>query len=129
MITRLWLFIGIGASLILTSGCQNTGEGMKEDTSNMQKEGQKMGDNVAEGTRDTMAAVDLTPKIKSAIISNPMLNDEKNLVNVDSSEESVTLTGHVTSQELKDTAGKLAEQVIFESNAKQKLKNELVVQP
>jgi len=125
--SALALLLGLGAV-----GCQNTAEGVKEDS---QQVGQKVseatqevGRDVKEATGDIGAATTLTPDIKSAITADPALNDPKNLINVDSTDEVVHLKGHVTSNELKKKAGEIAQKVLNDRNAKNQLSNELVVE-
>jgi len=125
--SALALLLGLGAI-----GCQNTAEGVKEDS---QQVGQKVseatqevGRDVKEATGDIGAATTLTPDIKSAITADTQLNDPKNLINVDSTDEVVHLKGHVTSNELKKKAGEIAQGVLDKRNAHNKLSNELVVQ-
>ncbi len=91
-------------------GCEKTAEAAKEDTT---------------------AAMDatMTPKIKSAIISNPILNDPDNLVDVETSGSTVYLRGHVETQEAKDEATQIAQRVLDENGAKFQLVNELEIQP
>jgi len=125
--SALALLLGLGAV-----GCQNTGEGMKQDA---QQAGQAVSEGAREVAKDTReaagdigAATTLTPDIKSALTADAQLNDPSNLINVDSTDEVVRLKGHVTSNELKRKAGEIAQGVLDKRNAKNTLSNELVVQ-
>lgn len=123
----------LGLTLAFMVGCGNTAEGMKEDSQiNSQKaaeSSQKGAEATKDAAKDVQAATLLTPKIKMAISAETLLNDSKNLINVDSTEEKVTLEGHVTSMELKDLAGKIAAKVLADNSAKQPLENKLEIKP
>jgi hypothetical protein len=83
---------------------------------------------VQEDTADATEAI-LTPKIKSAIIANPILNDPNNLIDVMTEGGTVYLRGHVVSEEAKSEATQIAQQVLDESESKFPLVNELEVKP
>ncbi|MEQ1823833.1 MAG: BON domain-containing protein [Fimbriimonadaceae bacterium] len=106
-------------ALVLAVGC---GQKAAENTQN-----------AAEGASTTAsnleAAAMLTPKVKLAISADKQLNDPTNMINVNSSEEMVTLEGHVTSAILKEQAGSIASKVLTENNAKQSLDNKLEIKP
>lgn len=123
----LALVVGFGAI-----GCQNTSEGVQQDAQNagqaVEQTAERTGAAVQEGAQDAGAALTLTPKVKNAITADPQLNEDENLVDVDSTDQVVHLKGHVTSNELKRKAGEIAERVIKESGASQKVSNELIVQ-
>lgn len=125
--TALALLLGLGAI-----GCQNTAEGVKEDSQNagqaVSSAAQEAGKDIKEGTKDIGAATTLTPDIKSAITADAQLNDTRNRIDVDSTGETVHLKGHVISNELKKKAGDIAQRVLNERNAKNQLSNELIVQ-
>ncbi len=95
---------------VCLAGCEKTAQAAKEDTT------------------ATMDAT-MTPKIKSAIIANPILNDPDNLVDVETSGETVYLRGHVVSQEAKNEATQIAQRVLDEADSKFQLVNELEVVP
>jgi osmotically-inducible protein OsmY len=83
---------------------------------------------VQEDTQDTVEAV-LTPKIKSAIIANPILNEDGNVIDVETEDGVVYLRGHVMTQEAKDEASQIAQRVLDESESDYRLLNELEIQP
>jgi hypothetical protein len=83
---------------------------------------------VQEDTADATEAI-LTPKIKSAIIANPILNDPNNLIDVMTEGGTVYLRGHVVSEEAKAEATQIAQQVLDESESTFPLVNELEVKP
>ncbi len=114
--------------------------GCGSDNKSAGKDSESFGQKVAEQTqnassdavetsKDLQAAAMLTPKIKLAISADKQLNDSKNLINVDSTEEKVTLEGHVTSIALKEIAGTIATKILKESEAKQSLDNKLEIKP
>lgn len=76
---------------------------------------------------DIGAATMLTPKIKNAIIANAKLNEKKNLIDISSTEEMVTIDGHVTSEELKALAEEVVTTYLKDSGEKQKVKNNLTI--
>jgi osmotically-inducible protein OsmY len=127
-LSALALVIGFGAI-----GCQNTAEGVEQDASQIgQKTAEtvdKAGDAAREGAKDASAAIALTPKVKNAIVADTQLNDPSNVIDVDSADNIVHLKGHVTSEALKQKAGEIAQRVLDEAKATDKLSNELVVQP
>jgi osmotically-inducible protein OsmY len=136
-------------------GCTNTAEGVKQDTAQAadatQKaaevaanETKKAADTVATETqkatdtaatetqkvaKDASAALALTPKVKTALISDEMLKDVRNRIDVDSADNVVHLKGHVISAEMKKRAGEVAQKVLTDANATDKLSNELEVRP
>jgi osmotically-inducible protein OsmY len=120
-------------ALVWATGCGNTVEGVKKDAEiNGQKAAEQTQDltkSAAEAGKDISAAAVLTPAIKLAITADKRLNDPKNLIDVNSTDEKVTLSGHVTSEELKSLAQELAANVLKEKAAKQTLENKLEIKP
>jgi osmotically-inducible protein OsmY len=112
-------------------GCGNTAEGMKEDSAKNRQKSAESTENIVEGAKNAGAAFGaatmLTPKIKTALEADTRLNLPANLIDVDSTDDNVTLTGHVTSRELKDLAGSITTKVIDEAKSKQKLENKLEI--
>ncbi|MEQ1934073.1 MAG: hypothetical protein ABL962_09360, partial [Fimbriimonadaceae bacterium] len=107
----------------LIAGCKNTADGIQKDSeSNGQKAAEQTQDAVSgasQTAKDLEAAAMLTPKVKLAISADKLLNDPTNLINVNSSEERVTLEGHVTSVALKNLAGEIGAKVLKENSANQ----------
>lgn len=136
--------LGIVAILALSAiGCNDTAEGAKNDmrdnsinASSKLKEGLDSGANMAKDAaneasntgQDMSAAAQLTPRIKNAINADPQLNLDGNRIDVDSTKETVTLTGHVLSEELKEKAFKIAKEELTNAKAGQKLINQLSVE-
>ncbi len=112
-------------------GCGNTAEGMKEDTAENRQKSADSTQNVVEGAKaagDTFgAATMLTPKVKVALEADKRLNLPENLIDVDSTDEAVSLSGHVTSSALKELATEITQKVITEAGSKQKIENKLEV--
>jgi osmotically-inducible protein OsmY len=119
--SALALLLGLGAVGCQREEAQQAGQEVSQATD-------RAGETIRETTGDIGAATTLTPDIKSAIIADSQLNDPSNRINVDSTDEVVRLTGHVTSNALKQKAGEIAQRVLNERNAKNKLSNELVVE-
>jgi osmotically-inducible protein OsmY len=120
------------ASVILV-GCSSTTEGVKEDAEvngkKISSEAESLSENISGTGRDINAAMMLTPKITSAINDNQKAENDKNKIDVSSTEEKVFLTGHVASEERKAKAEELARGILKENNAKQTLENKLEVTP
>lgn len=116
------LMLGLSALGIGLTGCSNTVEGAKEDTS-------KMGTTSADAGKDTTAATVVTPMVKNAIIADAQLNDSRNLIDVDSKDNVVHLKGHVISAELKTKAEQIATKVLKDNNKTDTVSNELEVKP
>lgn len=129
---RMLPIILVAAGLMLV-GCENTAEGVKKDAEiNGQKAAEQSNEVVKsanEAGKNLGAATTLTPEIKTAITADKRLNDPKNLIDVDSTDEKVTLKGHVTSADLKSLAQELTEKVLKDRNAHQTLVNELEIKP
>ena len=117
-------------------GCKATSEGAKEDTrdnsinaSAKVKEGMDSGSNMAANAASDIkdaganlsAAARLTPRIKNAINAEPSLNVDGNMIDVDTTDDQVTLKGHVLNEDLKKLASKLAKEELAKSKATQKL--------
>ena len=132
--------VGAGIGVM---GCQNTAEGVgadaKNDTSAVGNaagkvaEATKAGvdsavDTTKDATKNAADATTLTPKVKAAIIGNPTLNNPKNLVNVDSKNNTVYLKGHVVDNASKKLAGEVASKAVAESGSKDTVANQLTVQ-
>lgn len=118
-------------SLALMLGCGNTADGMKKDSEVVGEKtaqgAENAGKNMNEAGGDIGAATMLTPKIKNAIIANARLNEEKNLIDISSTEEVVTIDGHVTSEELKALAEEVVTTYLKDSKETQKVKNNLTI--
>jgi osmotically-inducible protein OsmY len=127
-LSALTLVVGFGAV-----GCQNTAEGVAEDSSNAGKAIEtgavEAGKATQDAAKDTSAALSLTPKVKNAILMDAELKDPRNEIDVDSADNVVHLKGHVTSNEMKAKAGEIAQRVLKDAGATDKLSNELQVTP
>jgi|688.fasta_scaffold597246_2 osmotically-inducible protein OsmY len=118
-------------ALAMMIGCGNTADGMKQDSEVVGEKTAQGAENMTkdanEAGGDIGAATMLTPKLKNAIIANARLNEEKNLIDISSTEEMVTIDGHVTSEELKALAEEVVTTYLKDSNATQKVKNNLTI--
>lgn len=123
----------LSMGLFLTLGCQNTAEGMKEDAEiNRQKAAQateNAGAEMKETGADVSAAMTLTPAIKAELGKDEELKAVIGQIDVDSTEEQVTLNGTVPSAGAKAKAESIAATVLKDKSAKQKLVNKLEVKP
>ena len=111
------LLLVLGFTLL---GCAETNDADSDSTN---EESGQMSE-----TDDQLETV-LTPKIKSALIANPILNEDGNLIDVTTDKGVVYLRGHVVSQEAKDEATQIAQRVLDESESKHTLMNELEIVP
>lgn len=122
-------------------GCNDTAAGMAEDTKentqavadaseemadNVQEGAEKAADDVVEASKG-VAATTLTARIKSALIANPITNESNVEINVDSTAEMVTLSGHVVTAKQKEEAEQIAKEILRETGATQKFENKLEV--
>lgn len=118
---------------LLALGCSNTGEGLQKDAelngekaSQLARDGMKGAEEVR---KDAAAAASLTPAIKVALTAEPTLNDEGNLIDVDTNEDRVVLSGHVKSEALRQLANSVARRVLQDRKERQRLVNRLEVKP
>ncbi len=112
-------------------GCGNTADGMKEDSVDNRQKAADSTENVVEGAKNAGAAFGaatmLTPKVKVALEADKRLADPANLIDVDSTDDMVTLSGHVKTSALKELATEITQKVITEAGSKQKIENKLEV--
>lgn len=120
-------------AVVFISGCGNTAAGMKEDSKDNGQKSAEQAQNISRGAneagKDFGAATTLTPVIKTAIVADKRLNDPKNLIDVGCTSETVNLSGHVTSRELKDLAESITMKALKEKSATQKIENKLTIMP
>src|SRR5579875_2635407 len=105
----LGLLAAVGL-LLGAAGCANTLNGAKQDAATDTQKGattadqaaatakadaQKAGAAVASVPQDAKAATVVTPEVKTAMVRDPVLNDPRNVINVNSVGHTVHLTGHV----------------------------------
>lgn len=123
----------LSLGLFLSLGCQNTAEGMKEDAEiNRQKAAQateKAGAEMKETGADVSAAMTLTPAIKAELGKDDTLKPYVDQIDVDSTDEKVSLNGTVPTDAAKARAEEIATAVLKEKSAKQKLVNNLEIKP
>jgi len=126
----------LGAAAVLfgigLAGCQNTAEGAKEDTAQNTQAVQKAADKAADATQqaaqNTGEALGMTPKVKTAITSDSLLNDTRNTIDVDTANGVVHLKGHVVNNDMKKRATEVAEKAVKDANGTEKVSNELTVE-
>ena len=107
-------------------GCAKTAEGLAEDT---EKNTETASKEVNEALDDVgkAGAPLLTPRLKTAITSDVQLNDSRNRIDVDTTSETVTISGEVYSEEMKIRAEEVVRAEMKQAEANQTLKNVLVV--
>lgn len=117
---KTWIIALLACAMF---GCQNTAEGVKEDAESNMESAAK----TADESLDAFDNGKLTMAIKTAIIADDGLNDTRNMVNVDTTDGSVILTGHVHSAELRDRAAEIAKEEIDEAGVTRTIENELEI--
>lgn len=135
------MLLALPVGLVL-SGCGNTLSGAKQDATNdttktaqaaqdaghaVKTGAQETGAAVATGARNVKDAATVTPEVKTAIISDVVLNNSANLVKVSSVGQTVTLTGHVGTATMKQHATDDAQAVLSHHHANFKIDNRLTV--
>jgi predicted small secreted protein len=145
--------LALGSATLM--GCSNTAKGVDTDT---EQNGAKVADaaktaadatktaadnaaaatkeaattaakGVKEAGKDVGAALDVTPKVKTAIIADTQLNDSRNLINVGSKDKVVHLEGHVVSASDKTRATAVATKTLKDMDSSFTVSNELTVKP
>ena len=146
----LTLVLGVGVAL---SGCGNTLSGAKQDAANDTQKTQQAAADAAQSTKDAAnqaaqstkeaadkaskavaevpqdigAATVVTPEVKTAILRDPILNNPSNLINVNSHDHVVVLTGHVMDASMKQRATEDTQNVLNKRHGSFTLNNNLTV--
>jgi|GEM_PF-1246764 len=130
------------AMMLVGAGCENSAKGLEKDTEQNAQGVSKATDkaidgatgaasNAGEGVSDAAANVGaatiLTPRLKNAVTADAQLNERRNLINIDSTDETVTIRGHVMNQELKAHAEDVVKKEMKQAEAKQRVINELEI--
>jgi len=138
----LFLFPVLAGLSIGLTGCGNTLSGAKQDTAtDTQKVGaaanqaaadtataaHNAGQAVKAVPQDVDSAAAVTPEVKTAIIRDPVLNDPRNLVNVNSHDHVTHLTGHVINANMKARAAEDAQAVLTRRHPNYQVHNELTI--
>lgn len=113
---RVTLLAAIAFTLI---SCGNTVDSAKETV----KEHTPTKDQVASAGQ----AIKLTPLIKGAIVANPILNDSSNKIDVDTNETTVTLSGTVKNEAMRNEAVKIAKSILAKTSSTQKVDDKLQI--
>ncbi len=116
----------LAAICVMAAGIVGCSKDAKDSVNDSTK---AIGKDVKAGAEDAGAAMSLTPEIKSAIVANPFLNEDGNVIDVDSTAEAVVLRGHVKSEKNRALAEEIARKILKDKGSKTPLKNELKVQP
>jgi osmotically-inducible protein OsmY len=101
------LVAALAAATLATAGCEqrsadNAGRSVGPAAAKMQAQTSQAGDKVAMAADDTA----ITAKVKAAILAEPGLKSLQ--INVDTKDATVTLTGNVDSDMLRDRAKQIA---------------------
>jgi osmotically-inducible protein OsmY len=105
---RLALFaLAVAAGAALT-GCGNTLSGARQDaaqnTQAAKQAAQNAGQAVKQVPENAAANTVVRPAVKTALIRDPVLNDPRNLIDVNAAPGRITLTGHVQTASMKQRA-------------------------
>lgn len=119
MIRYSILFLGVAAITAL-SGCDDSAKGAGNKTD-------EIGADIKKGADNAGAAMSLTPDIKSAIVASPFLNEDGNLIDVDTTSEGVTLKGHVKSEKNRTMAEDIARKVMKDNGSQLPLQNKIEI--
>lgn len=135
-------FLAAGAFLLGAAGCANTLNGAKQDAATdtqkaataadqaaatAKSDARKAGAAVEAVPQDAKAAAVITPEVKTAVIRDPVLNDPRNLINVNSVGHTVRLTGHVADASMKTRATEDAQAALSKRHSDFQVSNELAV--
>ena len=114
---------------ILLLGCHGGGQGQSPHTQIMSIAYKPQGvlHKVKEGLRDTTDALNITPRVKGAILADAQLNNKRNHINVGTRDYVVHLNGHVYSEALKGRAGRVAAHKLYKMHKNYKVSNELSI--
>lgn len=101
------LVVALTAVMLVSLGCEqrsadNVGRSVGQATDNMQSKTSQAADKVASAADDTA----ITAKVKAAMLAEPGLKSLE--INVDTKNATVTLTGQVASDSLRDRAKQIA---------------------
>jgi osmotically-inducible protein OsmY len=131
---KLLSTIFVLTAAVSLAGCGNTLSGAKQDAANDTAKTQQAADQASQAVKtdaqkaDQAAAANAVRiPVKTAILRDPVLTAEKrNLIDVNGSDHTITLSGHVTDAKMKDRATGDA-QVALTKHPGYTLSNELVV--
>lgn len=131
-------------TLAVISGCGNTLSGAKQDATDDTQKAAAAADTAAAATaakakevgsavkavpENAEAATILTPIVKTAIIRDPVLDNSLNLINVNSADKVVHLTGHVLTDRMKQRAEEDTQNEIDKKFPGYTVSDELTVKP
>lgn len=83
--------------------------------------------NAANAAANAGSATLVTSQVKLAITANKELNEDGNVINVDTKDGKIVLRGHVKTEALKKTAQTIAEKVKKDRNFSETIDNQLTV--
>lgn len=129
--TPLPLFTATALLSVCLTGCSHTMSGAQQDVNtDAQKTGaaaRQAGQVVSNATHNVDAVAAVTPEVKTAIVRDPVLNDPRNLINVNTRNHEAHLTGHVMSASMKERATEDAQAVLTKRHPNYQVVNELTV--
>ena len=132
------LILLVAGLALCAGGCANTAAGLKADVSRdtagvrtaAVRTGQAVknaGASVVTASKNVGAAAELTPRIKTAILRDPVLNDSRNKINVDAGGTMVNIKGHVVTEAMKNRATEDVQAVLDKHHYTQRIHNGLQV--
>ncbi len=105
----------------------NAGEAVANAADNAGEAVAGAASNAANAAANAGSASLVTSQVKLAITANKQLNEDGNLINVDTKDGKIVLSGHVKSAELKKTAQTIAEKIKKDRNFSETVVNNLTV--
>lgn len=107
---------------------KDTSKSTSDMAANAQKGASDASEKMKKAADNAGSAMGLTPMIKEAILADPMLKEDGNLIDVDSDAKMVTVKGHVKMAAYKQKVDEIVKKVLADKHATQTYKNELTIQ-
>lgn len=123
MKTRLNGMISLAGVALILAGCGHSDGGDGKTAAKTDKAGSA----VKDVPKDLNSALVITPEVKSAIVGDSVLNDQRNMINVDSHDNVTHLRGHVASSSMKQRATAVARKALAAHHPDYKVSNELSI--
>ena len=122
--------LAFGAAL---TGCANTLSGAKQDADNNTQAARTAAQQAGQTLKTVPENIDantvIRPAVKTAIIRDPVLNNKRNLIDVNAKDHAVTLTGHVADASMKLRAEQDTQAVLTNHHADFTVSDQLTVSP
>lgn len=100
--------LAVASVALALTGCANTLNGAKEDADKNAQAARDTAHQAGQAIKSVPDNIDANtvarPAVKTAIIRDPVLNDTRNLIDVNAGGHTITLTGHVADASMKQRA-------------------------